>query len=110
MASSLIARQFVFERVSFPTSFKSGSVNWPTNCIFVVVLTDALRPMSCAKASYTQGEQTSSAERLGLANTHRTCEILVRQMSGYPTIRPDEIKSSKHVHFPELSWVVPRQE
>jgi hypothetical protein len=62
MAPSLIARQYVFERVSFRTSFKSASVNWPANCMFVVILIDGLRPVFYAK-SYTQGEQSSSVER-----------------------------------------------
>ncbi len=92
MASSLIARQFVFERVSLGTSFKSGSVNWPTNCIFVVVLINALRPMSCAKTSYTPEEQSSSAERLDLAkHAHRPCEIRVRQISGYTTYQEQAV-------------------
>jgi hypothetical protein len=64
MAASLNARQDVFERVSFRTSFKSACVKWPTNCMFVVMLIDGLCPVSYAKESYTQGEQSSSVERL----------------------------------------------
>src|SRR6266851_6438286 len=63
MARSLIARQYVFERVSFRTSFKSACVNWPTNCMFVVILI-GLGPVSYAKGFYIQGEQSSSVERL----------------------------------------------
>jgi hypothetical protein len=68
MAPSLIARQYVFERASFRTSFKFACVNWPTNCMFVVKVIDGLRPVSYAKGFYIQGEQSSSVERLCLAD------------------------------------------
>src|ERR1700741_1395018 len=42
MALSRIARQNVLERVSFATSFKSTSVNWPGSGIFVGVRFDPL--------------------------------------------------------------------
>jgi hypothetical protein len=68
MAASFIAGQYVFERASFRTSFKSGCVNWPTNCMFVVIVIDGLRPVSYAKGFYIQGEQSSSVERLCLVD------------------------------------------
>jgi hypothetical protein len=67
MAASLIAGQYVFARVSFRTSFKSACVNWPTNCMFVVILI-GLGPVSYVKRSYTQGEQSSSIEQLCLVS------------------------------------------
>ena len=68
MALSLIALQYVFERVSFRTSFKSASANLPTNCMFVVIFIDGLRPVSYAKGFYIPGEQSSIVERLCLIN------------------------------------------
>jgi hypothetical protein len=68
MALELIARQYVFERVSFRTSFKSASVNLPTNCMFVVILIEGLRPGSYAKGFYILGEQSSSVEPLCLVD------------------------------------------
>jgi hypothetical protein len=66
IAPSLIARQFLFERVSFRRSFKAASVSLAPNCMFIVMPIDGLRPVLHGKGVYTQGEQSSSVERLCL--------------------------------------------
>jgi hypothetical protein len=57
IAASVTARRYVFERVFFRTSFKSATVNLPTNCMFVVIPIEELRSVSYAKGAYTQPEQ-----------------------------------------------------
>jgi hypothetical protein len=47
--------------VSVPTSFKSAADNLPASCMFVFVLR---RPMAQAQGLYTEGERSSSVERL----------------------------------------------
>lgn len=61
MARGLIVGPNVFERASFGTSFKAACVNLPTNCMFVVIPIEGLRPVSYAKELYTQGEQSSTS-------------------------------------------------
>ena len=68
IARGLTVAPYVFERASFGTSFKAACVNLPTNCTFVVIPIEGLRPVSYAKKLYTQGEQSSSVERLCLIN------------------------------------------
>src|ERR1700678_2656270 len=65
-AAKLMAGQYAFERVPFGTSFKSASINLPTNCMFVVIPSDGLRPATYEKELYYQGEQSSSIEGLRL--------------------------------------------
>jgi len=62
-----MAGQYAFERVPLCTSFKSASINLPTNCMFVVRPSDGLRPATYAKELYYQGEQSSSADEGGVA-------------------------------------------
>jgi hypothetical protein len=63
IAPSLIARQFVFERVSFRRSFKAASVSLAANCMFIVMPIDGLRPVF-----YTERESTLKGNKVPVSN------------------------------------------
>src|ERR1700689_694676 len=81
-AAKMMAGQYAFERVPFGTSFKSASINLPTNCMFVVIPSDGLRPATYAKELYYQGEQSSSADEGGAATNFAAGESATGERLG----------------------------
>src|ERR1700693_6270258 len=86
----LFAESSVLERASFGASFRSASASLPARCMFVVIPVDLLRPASCARGIYTQGEQSSSGERMWLISRARGTgfeTLLADFMSCLPVLR-----------------------